>query len=562
MVTKRKAEVAELRAWLLQYAARPGLNEQRAVDALGRLGEIGDSDSAFIAAIFVWPHQKPEPSGHSRNTRWVPVNSQYPLVVRAAAARAIRRLVLESSSAGLPELDEAVRRLGRERWVFGDGRGGWIWVVPPKPQDIEVGSDRIALLGLLSGHRDGFVRQRAVEVLADSSAYGALRFLLWRATDWTPQVAAKAATAFERRVSSAPLVEIAALLPLAVRIRKLSRGTSSLADMVDAQLLTPAGIIFLRRAVAGSDRSGGRYAAKLIAASANHTDADISALLTSADEIVRRTALQLEARLRASSPDRAARIRSTLVLDRQPAVRSAALAALVEAESESCADVLKAALTDTAGSVRSLAVFWLSRLAPDFDVAAAYKTVLAGRSGLRTSALAAAAAAVGDIGVQSAWDDLVSLLDDSPSVARAALRSLRKLDPDRALPQILGRLADHRPGVAKDAMAALPRWLSSTVDGDLAYAWAAARDGVARRALADASLRMAPWSSLIWLLSATREHPQDTLDALQRWRSESTGRYAPTAPPAPVRQQLVADLSAVAATLPPKLFERLAAALN
>ena len=562
MSRKTEQEVAELKDWLLEYAGWPGLHGDKAVEALGRLAVIGGPDCAFVAAVFIWPLQKPEHSRILRTTKWRPVSRQYPATVRAAARRAIGRLILEATSASLPGIDEAVRRLGREAWAFSDRRDGWIWVTPPRPRNVEIGPDRIALLGLLSGHRDGFIRQEAVEELAASSAYGALRFLLWRSTDWTPQVAVVAAEAFERRLAAAPLTEVAALLPLVVRIHRLSRAESSLIDAVDSRMTRSDGIDVLRTVFTGPDRTAGRYAAQLIAASGHHDPADVAALLGSADGVVRRTALLIEARIRTSALVEAAQIRARLAADRQPSVRSAGLAASVDADPAGCIELLKASLTDTASSVRNLAVFWLSKLAPDFDVAGAYREVLANPSSYRISALAAAASAAGDVGLAAAWDDLVCLLDSSPAVARAALRSLRKLDADRSLQPILGRLADVRPAVAKEAMAALPHWLSSVATGDLFEAWSSAEDGAGRRAVADVALRLSPWPALTWLLSASQAYPQDTLDALQRWRPDITGRYASSGPPAAVQAQLAADLKSIAPTLPPKLLERLEAEIG
>lgn len=106
--------------------------------------------------------------------------------VAEAAATAIHKLILETTTQELAWLDEELRL--RSSWS-GDTFYEWSKLSPeqlPSFERFDLAS--VALLGMASFHRSGFVREAAVRALERMTTGAELKFLILRLNDWVPNV--------------------------------------------------------------------------------------------------------------------------------------------------------------------------------------------------------------------------------------------------------------------------------------------------------------------------------------------------------------------------------------
>ena len=104
--------------------------------------------------------------------------------VASAASETIHRLFRAVADADLIWLDEQIRS-----WSFWPRIGRWGQMQAHDVANIVGTNDaRTTILGIITCHRDGRVRQEAVSLLGNSSDREAIPFLLLRANDWVSQV--------------------------------------------------------------------------------------------------------------------------------------------------------------------------------------------------------------------------------------------------------------------------------------------------------------------------------------------------------------------------------------
>ncbi len=161
---------------------------------------------------------------------------------RAALANCVRRLDLRD----LASLDVAARH-------FVTGRPGRF--------PISSDEDRI-YVGLLACHPSGYVRESAVEALAEDGDGRSLPFLLLRTVDWVDPVRTRAERAVLARMTAGSVVDS---LGLVERLARHSRFSPQLRVAIDALLRDPMASSSLRRGLTAPSlparREAFRYAA-------------------------------------------------------------------------------------------------------------------------------------------------------------------------------------------------------------------------------------------------------------------------------------------------------------
>ena len=140
--------------------------------------------------------------------------------------------------------------------------------------------------------------------------------------------------------------------------------------------------------------------------------------------------------LRESAPNIACDLRKLFLRDSAAGLRVKALQAHVDTNGD--AETSHSALLDSSAAVRQTARYYLRDICDKNYFAELYRGVITSRN---PKNLATAAAGLGEVG--SVFDAalLQSLLEASPRVARAALRSLRKLDSTGAHVTLMENLA-------------------------------------------------------------------------------------------------------------------------
>jgi HEAT repeat protein len=530
-----------------------------AVSLLSLLGCTQEPRAALAALTVIWPGSDSWSTAtrHAIGT-WFDVRGMSD--VTAAAHAAIARLLSSMPAEAVPDLDEAVRRLGHEAWRIGHFlQGSWTWVAPPSPDQIGEGPARIQLLGLLASHADGHVREAAVAALAASADPAALPFLLWRCGDWVQPVRSRAERAVraQMRVELAPV--FARLLPLVARLELIRRvDTSALIADIGALLLQEPE----QASLTASLRSGSRFVRREACRVLDRLDLasrpDILELaLGSDDPVVRSWLLSWEERLRPSAPAIAAGLRKRLVSDPLSRIRLRALEAMLAGGDDWAGDRLHEALLDTSPTIRHLARFHLGKRDPAMDFAAWYRTALSQGGGRTVSAVAG----LGETGVPGDCNVVLSFLSRPARQARAALKAAAYLDADGCHDALLATLTDRRDGVCRQALALLELRLPEPDAATLQRLWPQAQTPVSRRAMAEAMLRLPPWPALIALLDAARTDPDAhqgaAAEALARWQPEHRATYAPVPPPAPVRDRAKSALREAKAALPADIVDRI-----
>ena len=248
-----------------------------------------------------------------------------------------------------------------------------------RPDDLGVdtldeGGPRAAMIALASMHPSGFVRERAVRLLAGRSDGGELPYLLVRVNDWVTPVREAAEAALRARLLAAYAVHFVRCLTLVDALRGERRASHrALIGDIEALLSTQAASPALDEALRRGGRMLRRASARIAARSG-----DAALLLRAAmdsDPIVATSAARAITGTWSAEPLREILPR---LLHGPPPVRCLALEATCARFAGEAEVHLQRALLDDAGSVRELARFlWPKAGREPLDFAAFYREALA-----------------------------------------------------------------------------------------------------------------------------------------------------------------------------------------
>jgi hypothetical protein len=475
--------------------------------------------------------------------------------IRLAVEEALNGFVANFPAEQLAEFDQAVRNLGRDLWAGAADKNTWRWwVETPSPRSLTLTGSRTSQLCLLACHANGHVREEAIVELASTREPVALRFLILRSTDWVTQVADRASAAAQAQIAL-PNSSDAVLqsFPLLSRLSRSARASAQrLLAHIKSFLLSPEQQSLLVAALASPDRHTSRVAASLIdAVGAIPSRAIIDAVSHSRDAVTRSSAMTWELVLRESSPSIAGDLRKLFLRDSAAGLRAKALQA--HADTNGDAETLHSALLDSSAAVRQTARYYLRDQCDKNYFAELYRGVITSRDDPKN--LAIAAAGLGEVGNVFDAALLQSLLEASPRVARAALRSLAKLDPTGSHVILLEKLGDSRPGVQREALGLIDKRLSEADAAKLRQQWRASPKN--RRPIALAMLRLPNWLALQLLLDGAFDDPLVVEQPLLRWRPESRRGYAPTRPSDEVGKDLRRAFAGASSVLPAEISKRI-----
>ncbi|MCW3062464.1 MAG: hypothetical protein JWQ02_4285, partial [Capsulimonas sp.] len=492
-----------------------------------------------------------------------PSEVRFTCQVKDKAVEVISLLMSSMTVEGIADFDLEFRAAYREAWeIFArppQTRGETPFSLPPLPS----GADRVWLLGAMASDGNGFVREAAARELSQIDSGDELAFLLWRMTDWVAPVRELAVAAVRARLDDARYcLAFAKALPLVRRLEEVRR--NDLSDLTAAihGVLVEENEQTSLVAMLDSERTVVRREAcrvlnEVIPAPTMHVVKFIS---RDKDMIVRQWALRWEPILRTAAPTEAAALRRQFLLDSAPRLRTDALRAEVEINGANAAVDLWKSVTDSSGSVRLCGRYHLRQLQGDADFAARYREFLQRDKNAREGIIAG----LGETGTPADFDLLFPYLNGSSRLAQTTLKSLFKLDSERARPVVLRSLIDDRPGMSRMASKLLNRQVFDYESGLLRELWEHRPKEKAAASLAAATLRLSPWLALDVLLFAIGNDSADAvvLDALAQWRPMIDGSHLAMPPQEEVRLRLSNQLQELGHRLPAPLAEWLAASID
>ncbi len=383
--------------------------------------------------------------------------------VREAAARTVGALV-----AALPVEDYAqLDQVTRNDWAYeSTATSDWRRLKPSDVRQFCQLPSPAATVGLISFHGSGFVREAAVNVLANLFDGSELPFLLLRVNDWVGTVRESAAVAVLHRIRPDYARHFFRNLWLVDRLKTCGRGQhATLVGSMLALLREPEAAGLLREGLASSDRWLRRQSYQLAIESKSHESLTIlKQVLSDKEPILRLWAAR--SILASLVEDELRRLLPGLLCDRFMPVRCEALSILARRLPGDAPPILLQALLDTHASMRAAAVYFIRQTDPSFDFAPTYRRGLGNDS---DKIKRASLMGLGETG-QAADGSLVLPYLKNPSVAlrKSAIRALAALDGSRYAVQFFDGVADDHPGVSREATKAL---ISKCRPADTDLAW-------------------------------------------------------------------------------------------
>lgn len=479
-----------------------------------------------------------------------------PLVVPFSSGR---EAILKFVAQGVPEWLTRVDREVRVRSPYSPGNESWLFISTDEiERTLAAPTPDFALLGLISFHRSGYVRERAVRRLAESVSEKALPFLLLRLNDWVTPVSEAARTALQDRLTPEYARAFVRNLGLVADVGKQTRrDTQWFASAVHALLLRPDCDDALQAGLAASNRLTRRLCFRLLReANDDRLLGAIPEMLVGDDPTLRQAAARAA---RISLPDDALRALLPLMMrDPSVAVRREALSASVERFIELAPAALTAALLDRHSAPRETARYHL-RQAGGFDAAAFYRQTLTEPA--TPSVLEAALSGLGETGTATDLGQVLPFLSHPfGRVRRAAVRAVGRLDGDGQIEVLLAALTDARPRVAHEAREALRPRLSLV---DAEALWQTFRSAAASHVRRDALALLAAlpkWEAVPFLVEAAADLDpalkERASEYLRTWLSAYNGSFVE-----PTRRQ-VARLEEALRLNPDASLEKLLSSLK
>ncbi len=411
--------------------------------------------------------------------------------IKTTASQSIHRLLSLVSLDRLIHLSGVVGR----SWGW-EMPGAWDKLAPMRISALLFDLDsQAAVLGLLSFHRNGYVRHEAVRLLANETTGDELRYLLIRQNDWVSVIGDDAQTAINKRLVPSYLHHFVRCLPLvvhllALRRRDLAPVVHRVVDML-VQLRHDAMLVGVIKA---SDRLVRRQVVRVtLDMAGEHQTRVIQHGLSSSDAIIRlMCANRVGQTLSGPELHQATRM---LQRDRFMPVRREGFRIEGESNPGRASSIWQGALLDSHASIRELARYSLGKVAP-FDAAAFYRQVIANK-GMSVPSVDGLA----ECGDETDLSILRSLLTNpQPRFRRVAIRGIARIVREGAVNDLVRLLWDSSPSVVREAKTQLEEFLGDVPGESLFNIVNEAGNELARRCAVKLIFDKGKWQSLPWLI--------------------------------------------------------------
>lgn len=377
--------------------------------------------------------------------------------VSSEAADAGQSIFSKISPQLLPIIDERVR--ADYSWAYESDR--WRKVATTVRQRFHPATAHTTVLGLLSFHGSGYVRQAAIDILDEQVTSGLeIPFLLLRLTDWVSAVRFSAQRAIERRLTPAHRGAYLTNLSLIATLKRRARGRESPGIAAVETLLLGDLKKLIDAALVSQDAAARRFGLSLVLQNLSPLDPDtqefvLERVIASSDPRSR-----LEVARCLANPIAPAQLSEEflprLLTDRSVAVRRIALGWCATRKQGHYIETLRAALLDRSSIIRTLAQFHLPKNEP-IDLRQFYREAVVERR-----VLPAALGGLGEVGHEDDAELLVPFAAVTEvRVRKAALASLARLALEAHLAIFIDALQSSSAGVSRQARIALDRYASS-----------------------------------------------------------------------------------------------------
>ena len=448
---------------------------------------------------------------------WRRYGHQLTIPVPQSLDRVIRYMA-EAAPPELAILDKRVREGSQYR--------------PPEPQWPKISPDELKrivrtaegpteLVGLVSFHPSGYIRELAVRRLTQITGGRELPFLLLRLNDWVAPVYQTALMAVQERVTPRYAEAFVRNIMLAFNLAGQKRHEHEpVLSAITALLKRPECDAALRQGMAAPQKQVRRLCFRVLwEADDVRLSEGVMRMLADSDPVIRHSAAHC---VRVKLPDDT--LRALLPLMKQDAslpVRREALYACLERLPELAPAELRAALLDANAAMRGIARFHLQN-SGRFDIPALYRQTLT--TSVQPSELSTAISGLGETGTPLDVGLILPYLPHpAAKVRRAAVRAVSRLDGDNRIEVILSLLADERPSVTREACMALRPRLGLLADGLLWRLFGTQAQPHARRGILTLLASLPKWEGIPFLIEAAVDDDaliqEQATEQLRGWSS-------------------------------------------
>ncbi|MBW5471298.1 hypothetical protein GPJ61_26280 [Brevibacillus formosus] len=366
--------------------------------------------------------------------------------VRKAALAAVHQITTRLRKQDFISLDQYLRRL--TPYSNRNQSSAWHELLPEDIRNFSINDESdLHFIGICSFHRNGYVREAAIEVLLKQVTGAELPFLLIRLNDWQPKIRYLAFKACKLRFRPnyvKHFLESVFLLKHLSAYYNRERFSDFLEE-IDAMFRHPNNRDVLRSGFHSKDPVVRRFC----------FDLAINLLDIDPDEVIAEALIQKDALIRLQTvrhmckQDENERLRKWLDRIRHdvfPSIRQLALQAYVDRFPEESTDALLAGLLDGHKSIREMARFYLKD--KNINFAAFYREKLVDTE---EQVIPIAIVGVGETGVRA--DDqwiLPFLRHENERIQRAAVKALAMLNPEDHIEVFIRALQTNKRSASRE----------------------------------------------------------------------------------------------------------------
>ncbi len=522
---------------------RVQLSEQQEIDIVRKLGESGDPASVQYLAPLLVRYQR---AGLFAKKR-------VPTTVAKVAAQVITEILSRTRTARFAQIDHQMRSWS---WRCQRAHSDWQRLLPEEiPQVEALPGSSDALLGILSCHSNGYVREAATRKLANLYSPLSLSFLMLRLNDWVTHTSKKARKAIDRRLTPEFAEAFVHNLPLVSRLENYERrDQSKLIAAIHALLLSDGAHTALLGGKDHEDYLVRREAYRLLG-SVHRVDLAglFDAALDDPDVIIRTWAARHIVVGEIGGEDLEKLVRK-MDKDKHVAVRTISLEHYVNQSRLDAQHRLEAGLLDSSGMLRYFSRYYLENRGAKMDFVEFYREKVRTTQGTH---LIAAIQGLGETGDVEAIETVKAIAPGKNSkTMKAVLNTVANLDPEGGKDFLVEALNDSRVGVCKQAFHLLEKLGVRTVYAKVAELAENGSLPHSRLAALRLVTKKHDWSTLPVVLIALLDEDEtvrsEAEKGVRRWLHEYRhGVYAMTEPSRGALERATANFESVMELLPP-----------
>lgn len=385
-------------------------------------------------------------------------------------------------------------------------------------------------MGLCSMHRNGRVREIALNELSQIDDGSELPYLLLRSCEWVSINVKKAQLALKNRLKVAYTRHFLFNIALTDQLKQRKRLLATEVFQSINEQCTRAETQEFLDALQHDDHKTRRLCFYL-ALSARNADRQeiLKAGLRNKDNVVRKIALMAASAQTSGEP--LWELISRAMRDHFPPHRRDALELVLTHFPDRAVEQLKVGLLDDAAKVRSFARFHLKERVPDFDFVEFYRQALSSGEG---SGTAAAIIALAECRQRDDYEFVEKFLaSKNKKIKKAAAKALLFLDDNRTVPHLMEFLCSEDRGLSTEARELLKK-CDYLLSGEELWRIYSGRNKHTQMNVLKLLVRLPKWESLGYLLLAISnkdpEIRQFALDAVLRWQARHWNNWRFTKP--------------------------------